>query len=98
MLTKVMCKVYADVCGINFIDHIFDIRRTKSWNYYSKTCLKQVLKRKTKIGFKTDYRFNAGQKYCKMLLEHFAILLTCIKLQSVFMAFVLFILEWPLKI
>ena len=41
---------------------------------YSKTCLKWPLKKKTKkCFFKTDYCFNAGQKYCRMLsiLQYF---------------------------
>ena len=34
-----------------------------------------------KLVFKTDYRLNAGQKYCRMLpLKHSAILSTCMKL------------------
>ena len=48
---------------------------------YSKTCLKQPLKKKTKMGFKDRLLLNAGQKCCRMLqLEHSAILLTFIKL------------------
>ena len=63
---------------------------------YSKTCLKQPLKRKTKIGFQDRLSLNAGQKYCRMLpWEHSAILLTFIKLQFVIKTFVLSIFEWP---
>ena len=36
---------------------------------YSKTCLKQPLKKKTKIGFQDRLSLNAGQKYCRMLQE-----------------------------
>ena len=36
---------------------------------YSKTCLKQPLKKKTKIGFKDRISLNAGQKYCRMRQE-----------------------------
>ena len=32
---------------------------------YSKTCLKQPLKKKTKIGFQDQLLLNAGQKYCR---------------------------------
>ena len=49
--------------------------------YYSKTCLKRPLKRKTKTIFQDRLSLNAGQKYCRMLpLEHSAILSTFIKL------------------
>ena len=48
---------------------------------YSKTCLKRLLKKNTKIGFQYQLSLNAGQKYCRMLpLEHSAILSTFIKL------------------
>ena len=36
---------------------------------YSKTCLKQPLKKMTKIGFQHWLSLNAGQKYCRMLKE-----------------------------
>ena len=50
-------------------------------NNYSKTCLKQPLKKKTKFGFQDQLLLNAGQKYCRMLQrEHSAILSTFIKL------------------
>ena len=64
---------------------------------YSKTCLKQPLKRRPKIGFQDPLSFNASQTYCRMLKEHSAIRLTCIKLPSIFKTYVLSILEWPLK-
>ena len=64
---------------------------------YSKTCLKWPLKKMTKIGFQDRLSLNAGQKYCRMLQEHSAILLTCIKLPFVFKIFVWSIFEWPLK-
>ena len=64
----------------------------------SKTCLKQPLKKKTKIGFQDRLSLNAGQKYCRMLHgEHSAILLTFIKLPFAFKTLVLSIFEWPLK-
>ena len=45
--------------------------------------------------FKTNYRYNAGQKYCRMLQrEHSAILSTFIKLPFVIEIFVLAIFEW----
>ena len=57
----------------------------------SKTCLKRLIKKKTKIGFQNQLSLNAGQR------EHSAILLTCIKLPFVFKIYVLSIFEWPLK-
>ena len=45
---------------------------------YSKTCLKRSLKKKTKLGFQDRLSLNAGQKYCRMLREHSAILFTFI--------------------
>ena len=65
---------------------------------YSKTCLKRLLKKKTKIGFQDRLLLNAGQKYCRMPQEeHSAILSTFIKLPFVINIFVLSIFEWPLK-
>ena len=58
--------------------------------WYSKTCLEQPLKKKTKIVFQDRLLLNAGQKYCRMLQgEHSAILLTFIKLPFVINIFVL---------
>ena len=37
------------------------------WIEYSKTCLKQPLKKKVKIGFQDQLSLNACQKYCRML-------------------------------
>ena len=63
---------------------------------YSKTCVKQPLSKRQKIGFQTQLWLNAGQKYCRMLQgEHSAILLTLIKLPFVFKIFVLSIVERP---
>ena len=65
---------------------------------YSKTCLQQPLKKKTKIGFQDRLSLNAGQMYCRMLQgEHSAILSTFIKLPFAFKTFVLSIFEWLLK-
>ena len=65
---------------------------------YIKTCLKQPLKKKTKIGFQDLLSLNAGQKYCRMLQgEHSTILSTFIRLPFVFYSFDLSIFEWPLK-
>ena len=67
-------------------------------NYYSKTCLKRPLKKKTKNGFQDQLSLNVGKKYCRMLQgEHSAILLTFIKLPFAIKTFVLSIFEWPLK-
>ena len=61
---------------------------------YSKTCLKQPLKKKTEIDFQNRLSLNAGQKYCRMLQgEHSAILSTFIKLPFVIKIFVLSVLE-----
>ena len=63
---------------------------------YSKTCVKQPLSKRQKIGFQDQLSLTAGQKYCRMLpLEHSAILLTFIKLPFVIKTFVLSIFEWP---
>ena len=63
---------------------------------YSKTCVKQPLSKRPKIGFQDQLSLNAGQKYCRMLQgEHSAILLTFIKLPFVIKIFVLSIFEWP---
>ena len=63
-----------------------------------KTCVKQPLSEKPKIGFQDQLSLIAGQKYCRMLQgEHSAILSTFIKLPFVIKIFVLPIFEWPLK-
>ena len=65
---------------------------------YSKTCLKQPLSKRPKMGFQDQLTLNTGQKYCRMLQgEHSAILLTCIEQPHGFKTFVLSIFEWPLK-
>ena len=47
---------------------------------YSKTCVKWPLKNKQNKDLNDHLSLNAGRKYCEMLLlEHSAILLTCIK-------------------
>ena len=62
----------------------------------SKTCVKQPLSKRQKLGFQDKLSLNAGQKYCRMLQgEHSAILSTFIKLPSVIKIFVLSIFEWP---
>ena len=69
-----------------------------SVSYYSKTCRKQPLKKKTKIGFQDPLSLNAGQKYCRMLQgEHSAILSTFIKIPFVFSTFVLPFLSGRLR-
>ena len=63
---------------------------------YSKTCVKQPLSKRPKIGFQDQLSLNAGQKYSRMLQgEHSAILLTFIKLSFVIKIFVLSIFGWP---
>ena len=65
---------------------------------YSKTCLKQPLTKKTKIGFQDRLSLNAGQKYCRVLQgEHSAILSTFVKLLFVNNIFVLSILSGHLR-
>ena len=59
----------------------------------SKTCLKRPLKKKNKIGFKTDYCL----MQVKSIAGHSAILSTFIKLPFAAETFVLSIFEWPLK-
>ena len=66
--------------------------------FYSKTCLKRPLKKKTKFCFQDGLSLNAGQKYCRMLQgEHSAMLSTFIELPFAIKAFDLSIFEWPLK-
>ena len=51
-----------------------------SENVYSKTCLKQPLKKKTKNGFKTDYRLMEVQSIAECskgsILQYFGPLLS----------------------
>ena len=53
--------------------------------------------KKTKIGFQDQLSLDAGQKYCRMLQGHSAILSTFIKLPFVIKIFVLSIFGWPPK-
>ena len=64
---------------------------------YSKTCVKQPLSKRLKIGFQLyQLSLDAGQKYCRMLQrEHSAILLTFIRLPFVIKIFVLSTFECP---
>ena len=62
---------------------------------YSKTCIKRLLKMKTKIGFQDRLSLNAGQKDCRMLqesiLQYFRPSLsyhTCMSVRYVFCLFV----------
>ena len=65
---------------------------------YSKTCLKQPLKKRTKIGFQDRLSLNAGQNYCRMFqLEQSAIFLTYIKLSFVFKIFFCLFLSGRLR-
>ena len=63
---------------------------------YSKTCVKQPLSKRQKIGFQDQLSLNVGQMYCRMLQgQHSAILSTFIKLPFVIkiLMFCLFF-EW----
>ena len=63
---------------------------------HNKTCVKRQLSKRPQIGFQNQLSLNADQKYCRMLQrEHFAILLTFIKLSFVVDIFVLSIFEVP---
>ena len=66
--------------------------------YYSKTCLKRLLKKKTKISFQDRLSLNAGQKYCRMLqdsiLQYFR---SALSYHLVFKICVLSFFECPLK-
>ena len=57
-----------------------------------KTCVKQPLSKRPKIGFQDQLLLNADKKYCRMLQGHSTILLT-IKLPYVIKIFVLSIFE-----
>ena len=62
-----ICRVDAD-----FVIH-------HRYTEYDKTCVKQPLSKRPKIGIQYQLSLNAGQKYCRMLQgEHSAILLTII--------------------
>ena len=64
--------------------------------FYSKTCLKQPLKKR--LGFKDDNRLMRRSKVLQNApTEHSAVLLTCIKLLYGFKTFVMSNFEWPLK-
>ena len=75
------------------------VLQPKSTLKYSKTCVKQPLSKRPKIGFQNQFSLNAGQKYRRMLQgEHSAILSTFIKLPFIIKIFVLYIFERPFYI
>ena len=49
-----------------FIHSYWKTYNTLPWMHYSNPCLKQPLKKKTKIGFQDRWSRNAGQKYCRV--------------------------------
>ena len=75
-------EIYQEKVNIALVLHI-----------HSKTCVKQPLKNRPHLGFQDQLLLNAGQKFCRMPLEHSAILLTFIKLPFVIKIFVLSILS-----
>ena len=65
--------------------------------WYSKTCVKRPLPKRTKNGFQDQLSLNAVQKNCRMLQgEHSAILLTFIKLPFSITTFIFSIFKSPL--
>ena len=65
---------------------------------YSKTCLKQPLKKKTKNCFSRQIIAKCKSKVLQNApREHFAILSTFIKVPFVFKTFILSFFEWSLK-
>ena len=55
---------------------------------YSKTCVKRPLIKRPRMCFQYQLLLHAGQKYCRMPQgEHSVMLLTCIKLPSLFCLF-----------
>ena len=69
--------------------------KRKKVGLYSKTCLKQALKRRPKYVFNTGNRLIQVKSIAEG--EHSAMPSTCYKLPSVFKTFVLFILSGRLK-
>ena len=93
----VMLRRSANLTTLFFLDKLRLNRqpRPPDKSVYSKTCLKQPLKKKTKTGFQDRLSLTAGQEYYRMLQgEHSAILSTFIKLPFVINVFVLSIFEW----
>ena len=77
------------------VNFYFDINFVIMDTVYSKTCVKQPLAKRPKIGFQDKLLLNAGQKYYRMLhMEHSASLSTFIKLPCVIKIFVLSVFEW----
>ena len=65
------------------IDHIYP-------QNYRKPVLSDPSQKRPKLRFQDRLSLSAGQKYCRMLRKHSAILSTCNKLHFVFKTFVLF--------
>ena len=86
---------------------IFVCFKRSSLIRYSKACVKWSLSKRPKNGFQDCLSLNAGQKYCRMLMQYFRpslsyqlslrslLLSTFIKLPFVIKIFVLSIFEWP---
>ena len=69
-------------------------KNIKIWKYVQKTCLKRPLSKRPQISIQDQLSLNAGQRYCRMVQwEHFAILLTLIKLPFVIKIFILSIFK-----
>ena len=73
-----------------FLDRTFSVFSVADFDFYyidynSKTCLKQPLKKNTKIVFQYRVLLNDSHKYCRMLQEeHYAIRSAFIKLSLPF--------------
>ena len=61
-----------------------------------KTCLMRPFKKRHNKDLKDKWKINVGLKYCRMLIEHSAILLTCIKQFSVLKTNFWSSFEWQL--
>ena len=93
---KSTCKMILQ--ATSFLQYNHESKQIWVYSKYSKTCLKQPLSKRQKIGFQDYLLLNAGHKYCRMLQrEHSAIPWTFIKLPSVINILVFSIFEWPLK-
>ena len=70
--------------------HLYHNQRVRfKFIYTVKPVLSDHSKIRQKIGFRYLLLHKAGQKYCRMLVEHSVMLLTFIKLSFVFKTFVL---------
>ena len=56
------------ICKLYFASWWDSLGKLNFFTYYSKTCVKRTLKNRQNKDLNNNWKFNEGQKYCRMLL------------------------------